>query len=40
MTSYLSPAQIKRLAHKREAKPKKPKYGNHKVVVDGEKVAD
>lgn len=40
MTSYLSPAQIKRLAHKREAKPKKPKYGNHKVIVDGEKVAD
>ena len=40
MTSYLSPAQIKRLAHKREAKPKKPKYGNHNVIVDGEKVAD
>lgn len=40
MTSYLSPAQIKRLAHKREAKPKKPKYGNHKVIVDGEKIAD
>ena len=40
MTSYLSPAQIKRLAHKREAKPKKPRYGNHKVIVDGEKVAD
>ena len=40
MTSYLSPAQIKSLAHKREAKPKKPKYGNHKVIVDGEKIAD
>ncbi|WP_336951211.1 DUF1064 domain-containing protein [Acinetobacter sp. AS167] len=36
----LSPTQIKRLLHQRYNKPKKPKYGNHKVVIDGEKVAD
>ena len=36
----LSLSQIKRLAHQRDNKPKQPKYGNHKVVVDGEKVAD
>ena len=40
MTNYLSQSQIKRLVHQRENKPKQPKYGNHKVVVDGEKVAD
>ncbi|MEG6544808.1 DUF1064 domain-containing protein [Acinetobacter bereziniae] len=40
MTGYLSQAQIKRLVHQRENKPKQPKYGNHKVVIDGEKVAD
>lgn len=40
MTSYLSQSQIKRLVHQRENKPKQSKYGNHKVVVDGEKVAD
>ena len=40
MTSYLSQSQIKRLVQQRIKKPKQPKYGNHKVVVDGEKVAD
>ena len=40
MTNYLSQSQIKRLVHQRENKPKQPKYGNHKVIVDGEKVAD
>ena len=40
MTNYLSQSQIKRLIHQRENKPKQPKYGNHKVVIDGEKVAD
>ena len=40
MTNYLSQSQIKRLVHQRENKPKQSKYGNHKVVVDGEKVAD
>ena len=40
MTNYLSQSQIKRLVHQRDNKPKQPKYGNHKVVVDGEKVAD
>ena len=40
MTTYLSKTQIKRLVNQRENKPKQPKYGNHKVVVDGEKVAD
>lgn len=36
----LSPSQIKRLLHQRDNKHKQPKYGNHKVVIDGEKVAD
>lgn len=40
MTNYLSQSQIKRLVHQRENKPKQPKYGNHKVIVNGEKVAD
>ena len=40
MTTYLSKTQIKRLVNQRENKPKQPKYGNHKVIVDGEKVAD
>ncbi|WP_291348585.1 MULTISPECIES: DUF1064 domain-containing protein [unclassified Acinetobacter] len=40
MTNYLSQSQIKRLVHQRDNKPKQPKYGNQKVVVDGEKVAD
>ena len=40
MTNYLSQSQIKRLVHQRDNKPKQPKYGNHKVVIDGEKVAD
>ena len=40
MTNCLSQSQIKRLVHQRDNKPKKPKYGNHKVIVDGEKVAD
>ncbi len=26
--------------HQKENKPKQPKYGNHKVVIDGKKVAD
>ena len=34
----LSQTQIKRLVHQRDNKPKQPKYGNHKVVVDGEKL--
>ena len=37
MTNYLSQSQIKRLVQHRDNKPK---YGNHKVVIDGEKVAD
>ena len=40
MTNYLSQSQIKRLVQQRLKKPKQPKYGNHKVVVDCEKVAD
>ena len=40
MTTYLSKTQIKRLVNQRENKPKQPKYGNHKVIIDGEKVAD
>ena len=40
MTNYLSQSQIKRLMHQKENKPKQPKYGNHKVVIDGKKVAD
>ena len=40
MTNYLSQSQIKRLVQQRLKKPKQQKYGNHKVVVDGEKVAD
>ena len=40
MTNYLSQSQIKRLVQHRDNKPKQSKYGNHKVVVDGEKVAD
>ena len=40
MTNYLSQSQIKRLMHQKENKPKQPKYGNHKVVIDGQKVAD
>ncbi|ELW85664.1 MULTISPECIES: DUF1064 domain-containing protein [Acinetobacter] len=36
----LSPNQIKRLLHQRDNKPKQPKYGNQKVIIDGEKVAD
>ncbi|MFW1969287.1 DUF1064 domain-containing protein [Acinetobacter guillouiae] len=40
MGNYLSQSQIKRLIHQRDNKPKQPKYGNHKVVIDGEKVAD
>ena len=40
MTTYLSKTQIKRLVKQRENKPKQPKYGNHKVIIDGEKVAD
>lgn len=36
----LSPNQIKRLVHQRDNKPKQPKYGNQKVMIDGEKVAD
>ena len=40
MTNYLSQSQIKRLVHQRDNKPKQQKYGNHKVIVDGEKVAD
>ncbi|MBJ9903161.1 DUF1064 domain-containing protein [Acinetobacter bereziniae] len=36
----LSPNQIKRLVHQRDNKPKQPKYGNQKVIIDGEKVAD
>ena len=40
MVNLLSQNQIKRLIHQRDNKPKQPKYGNHKVIVDGEKVAD
>ena len=40
MTNYLSQSQIKRLVQQRLKKPKQPKYGNQKVIVDGEKVAD
>ena len=40
MTNYLSQSQIKRLVQQRLKKPKQQKYGNHKVVIDGEKVAD
>lgn len=40
MTTYLSKTQIKRLVNQRENKPKQPKFGNHKVIIDGEKVAD
>ena len=40
MTNYLSQSQIKRLVQQRLKKPKQQKYGNHKVIVDGEKVAD
>lgn len=40
MGNYLSQSQIKRLINQRDNKPKQPKYGNHKVVIDGEKVAD
>lgn len=40
MTSYLSQSQIRRLVHQRENKPKQPKFGNQKVMIDGEKVAD
>ncbi|WP_336034742.1 DUF1064 domain-containing protein [Acinetobacter bereziniae] len=36
----LSPNQIKRLLHQRDNKPKQPKYGNQKVIIDCEKVAD
>ncbi len=36
----LSPNQIKRLVHQRDNKPKQPKYGNQKVIIDDEKVAD
>lgn len=36
MTNYLSQSQIRKMVRQRI----KPKYGNHKVVVDGEKVAD
>lgn len=36
----LSPNQIKRLVHQRDNKTKQPKYGNQKVIIDGEKVAD
>lgn len=36
----LSPNQIKRLVHQRDNKPKQPKYGNQKVIIDGGKVAD
>ena len=39
MTNYLSQSQIRKMVRQR-IKPKQPKYGNHKVVVDGEKVAD
>ena len=38
MTNYLSQSQIRKMVRQR-IKPK-PKYGNQKVVVDGEKVAD
>ena len=38
MTNYLSQSQIRKMFRQR-IKPK-PKYGNQKVVVDGEKVAD
>ena len=40
MTNYLSQSQIRKMVRQRDNKPKQPKYGNHKVVVDGEKVAD
>ena len=40
MTNYLSQSQIKRLVQQRLKKPKQPKYGNQKVIVDVEKVAD
>ena len=40
MVNLLSQNQIKRLIQQRDNKPKQPKYGNHKVIVDGEKVAD
>ena len=40
MKNCLSQSQIKRLVHQRDNKPKQPKYGNHKILVDGEKVAD
>ena len=36
----LSQAQIRRMLQAKQEKPKQPKYGNHKVIVDGEKVAD
>ena len=39
MTNYLSQSQIRKMVRQR-IKPKQQKYGNHKVVVDGEKVAD
>ena len=39
MTNYLSQSQIRKMVRQR-IKPKQPKYGNHKVIVDGEKVAD
>ena len=39
MTNYLSQSQIRKMVRQR-IKPKQPKYGNHKVVIDGEKVAD
>ena len=39
MTNYLSQSQIRKMVRQR-IKPKPPKYGNHKVVIDGEKVAD
>lgn len=36
----LSQAQIRRYLNHRATKPKQPKYGNSKVIVDGKKVAD
>ena len=40
MTNYLSQSQIRKMVRQRDNKPKQSKYGNHKVVIDGEKVAD
>lgn len=36
----LSTAQIRNIAKQREKNARKPKYGNNKVIINGEKVAD